>query len=112
MRDLILKNLTSVEKKRRVLSSSETAESQGIRSIIRRRFICIVREIKGKQTQKYLPYLYILKARNTRELSETFFCKIKGNVYFIYEGKLFLILYAHSLKIDLIPVSRTREFIE
>jgi len=47
------------------------------------------------------PYLYVLKARNTKEQKERFFCRIKGSLFALKEGKLYLILFMHSLKIDL-----------
>ena len=104
MRDLLFKNLTSDDSKRKILTSSEIMDKQGVRSIIHRHFICIVKEIKDKQITKPLPYLYVLKEHNNREQKEKFFCRIKGSIYAINNGRLFLILFMHSLKISLTPV--------
>lgn len=104
MRDLLFKNLTSNEKKRKILSSSEIMDKQGIRSIIHRHFVCIVKEINDKQISKPEPYLYVLKERNSKEQIEKFFCRIKGSIYAVHKGKLFLIVFMHSLKISLTPV--------
>ena len=104
MRDLLFKNLTSDDRKRKILTSSEIMDKQGVRSIIHRHFICIVKEIKDKQITKPLPYLYVLKEHNNREQKEKFFCRIKGSIYAINNGRLFLILFMHSLKISLTPV--------
>jgi hypothetical protein len=104
MRDLLFKNLTSDDKKRKILTSSEIMDKQGVRSIIHRHFICIVKEIKDKQISKPQPYLYVLKERNSREQREKFFCRIKGSIYAVHKGRLFLILFMHSLKIILTPV--------
>jgi hypothetical protein len=104
MRDLLFKNLTSVEKKRRIIACSEIADSQGVRTVIRRHFVCVIREVQDKQMQRPLPYLYVLKERNHKEQREKFFCRIKGSIYAISNGRLFLILFMHSLKINLIPV--------
>ena len=102
MRDLLFKNLTSSDGKRRILASSETVDKEGVRSIIRRHFVCMVKEVKNnKVKEKPLPYLYVLKERNTHEQKEKFYCRIKGSVYAISGSRLFLILYTHSLKIDL-----------
>ncbi len=46
MRDLLFKNLTSDDRKRKILASSEIVEKEGVRSIIRRHFICIIRQIE------------------------------------------------------------------
>jgi hypothetical protein len=101
MRDLLFKNLTSLPKKRRIITSSEIIDKQGIRSIIRRHFICMIKEVKGNQFPKPQPYLYVLKERNNNEQKEKFFCRIKGSLYAINNNRIFLILFMHSLKIIL-----------
>jgi len=106
MRDLLFKNLISDDRRRRVIASSEIVDRQGVRSIIRRHFACIVKEVEGNQVQRPLPYLYVLKEHNNKKYKERFFCRIKGSVFAINNGKLFLILFMHSLKIDLSSISR------
>lgn len=101
MRDLLFKNLTSDDKKRKIIVSSEIFDNQGVRTIIRRHFICVVKEIKNNMVQKPLPSLYVLKEHNSKEQREGFFCRIKGSIYAINNGRLLLILYMHSLKIIL-----------
>ncbi len=104
MRDLVFKNLVSGEKKRRIISSSEIVDNQGIRSIIRRHFVYIVKEIDTAQLEKPLPYLYVFKERNNKEQKEKFFCRLKGSIYAINSGKPFLILFMHSLKITFLGI--------
>lgn len=101
MRDLLFKNLTSQDKKRRIIATSEITDKQGIRSIIHRHFACIIKEIDNNQISQPQPYLYVLKEHNQKELKEKFFCRIKGSVYLVRQGRLFLILFMHSLKISL-----------
>jgi hypothetical protein len=101
MRDMLFKNLTSPDKRKRIISSSETVDQQGIRSTIKRHFVCMIKEINENDLQPPLPYLYVLKVRNTKELKEKFFCRIKGSLLAIRDGKLYLVLFMHSLKIDL-----------
>lgn len=111
MRDLLFKNLTSDDRKKRVISCSEVSDKQGIRSVIRRHFIYILKEIKEGETQKYLPYLYVLKEHNNKEQKERFYCRIKGNAYALINGKLFLVFFAHSLKISLVALkNKTVEY--
>lgn len=105
MRDLLFKNLTSNDKKRRIIASSEISNNQGVRSIIRRHFVCLIKEIKDNRLPKPLRHLYVLKEHNSREQKEKFFCKIKGSVYAVNNDKLYLILFMHSLKIDLVAMS-------
>jgi len=102
MRDLLFKNLTSEDRRRKIIASSEIMERQGVRSIIRRHFICLVKEIRDEHNiQRPLPHLYILKEHNTKEQKEKFFCKVKGSICAVNKGKLFLVVFMHTLKIDL-----------
>lgn len=105
MRDLLFKNLTSGDKKRRVISSSEVMDREGVRTTIHRHFVCIVKEVQQAQLKPPLPYIYVLKDRNSRQQRERFFCRIKSSVYAVSNGKLFLILFMHSLKINLITIT-------
>ncbi|KPK97314.1 MAG: hypothetical protein AMJ95_09700 [Omnitrophica WOR_2 bacterium SM23_72] len=104
MRDILYKNLTSTDKRKRMISSSETVDKEGIRSIIKRHFICMLKEVENEELQPPMPYLYVLKVRNTKEQKEKFFCRIKGSLFAIKQGKLYLILFMHSLKIDLTSI--------
>lgn len=106
MRDLLFKNLTSSDRKRRIIASSEIVDKQGIRSIIRRHFVCIIKEIGHESLERPLPCLYVIKERNTREQKEKFFCRIKGSIYAISNGRIFLILFMHSLKINLAAIGQ------
>ncbi|MDD2688530.1 MAG: hypothetical protein PHT41_00015 [Candidatus Omnitrophica bacterium] len=101
MRDLLFKNLTSSDRKKRIISSSEIVDKQGTRSIVHRHFACIVKEIQGEALEKPSPYLYVLKEHNTKKQKEKFFCRMKGSIYAVANGRLFLILFMHSLKIYL-----------
>lgn len=101
MRDLIFKHLTSESKKRKIIATSETTDKQGVRSIIRRHFVCLAREIKDNRAERPLPYLYVLRKHNPREQKEKFFCRIKGSICIVDKGRLFLVLFMHSLKITL-----------
>jgi len=73
MRDLLFKNLTSNDKRRRVLATSEVAEKEGVRSTVHRHFVYIVKEVKNKSAvEKHAPYIYVLKERNTKEQERNF----------------------------------------
>jgi hypothetical protein len=104
MRDLLFKNLTSEDRKRKILASSEIVDKNGVRSIIHRHFVCVVKEIKDNKLERPMPYLYVLKEHNNLEQREKFFCRIKGSIYAVSKGRLYLILFMHSLKINLIAI--------
>lgn len=101
MRDLVFKNLTSSDKKRRVIASSETVDQHGIRSVIHRHFICILKEIKDKNIKKPVSEVYALKEQNHIGQRERFICRLKGSIVLENNGRYFLVLYMHSLKINL-----------
>lgn len=101
MRDILLKNLTSVDRKRKIISTYEVIDKQGVRSIIRRHFVCLVKEIKDNKIQKPSPYLYVLKERNTKEHREKFFCKMKNSLFALNQEREFLVIFMHSLRISL-----------
>ncbi len=106
MRDLVFKNLISGQKKRRIISSSETNAEDGVRSVIRRHFVYMVKDmVDGEQLNKPLPYLYVLKVKDSKEQKEKFFCRIKGSIYAKNQGKPVLVLFMHSLKITFAAAS-------
>jgi hypothetical protein len=85
---------------RRMISTCEVADKDGVRSIVQRHFVCILKQVEGK-LNKPSPYLYVLKEHNTKEQKEKFFCKVKGNVFIVNQGKLYMAIFMHSLKIRL-----------
>jgi hypothetical protein len=101
MRNLVFKNLTSQTKKRKIISSLEIADREGMRSVIRRHFIGIIREIKDREISESLPSVYILREHNNKEQKGKFLCRIKGYIYLNTHGSRFIIFFIHSLKITL-----------
>lgn len=101
MRNLVFKNLTSQDKRRRRIASSEIIESKGIYSVIRRHFVCRIKEVDSVAQGKVSPEIYVKKERNTLEQTEKFFCKIKSELYIKSCGKIYRIDFMHTLKISL-----------
>jgi len=106
MRDLVFKNLTSQDRKKRIITSSETVSQHGIHSVVRRHFICILKEIKDKNVKKPVSEIYALKEQNHKEQKERFICRLKGSIIVENKGRNFLVLYMHSLKINLTSVQQ------
>ncbi|MBU0709924.1 MAG: hypothetical protein KJ793_04325 [Candidatus Omnitrophica bacterium] len=102
MRNVFFKNHTSSDKRKRKIASSEIIDRDGIRSIIRRHFVYMVKEVKNNNIDKPEPYLYVLKEKRSNDQKEKFFCRMKGSMYAVMDQRLFLILYMHSLKINLV----------
>jgi hypothetical protein len=105
MRDLLFKAITSNDRMKKKLSSSEILENQGVRSVVRRHFVCSVKEVNQATSEKPLPSLYVLKEINHKNMQEKFFCRMKGCVYVLASGKLYMVAFLHSLKINLIASS-------
>lgn len=102
MRNLVFKNITSQDRTRRKIITAEIADREGVRSVIRRHFVYMVKEMQRDPGDvQPAPCVYIVKERNTREQKERFFCKIKGSVFVVKGGRLFLVNFIHSLKICL-----------
>ncbi len=106
MRDLVFKNLTSFDHHKRVVASSEVADRKGVRSVIRRHMICLVREVAGPDAPRPAPFLSVLKKRDTKSQQEEFFCRVKGSLLVISQGKMQLIIFMHTLKITLSPAPK------
>jgi len=101
MRDLLYKNLTSSDRSRRIITSSEVTDKEGVHSVVRRHFACILKQIENVNLRKQEPYLYVLKERNTRQKREHFFCKIRGSLLVVNHGRLMHILFVHTLSVEL-----------
>jgi hypothetical protein len=101
MRDLSFRNLTSQDHRRKVLACAEIIDNAGVRTIVRRHFIYMVREIPQKPDKVDEPYLKILKIRDNKSRIERFFCKMKGSIIASYNSKFFHIRFMHTLNINL-----------
>jgi hypothetical protein len=109
MRDLLFKDFTSPDRKKKIIVTTDIAEKSGVRTKIIRHLICLVKEVNpGHPIEQPLPYLYILKDRNSKEQTERFLCRIKGSVYTMTSGRLYLITFAHSLNIKLNTLTQTK----
>jgi len=106
MRDLLFRNLTSLDRKRKILASSEIFDRSGVRTVVRRHFVYMVKELPPEEKfQKQPTFLFILKQRDTRNKTEKFICRMKGTVYAVSNGKVLMVTFMHSLKICLSAIS-------
>lgn len=105
MRDLVFKSMTSEDRKKRAISSSEVVDKQGTHSVIHRHFVYLVKELtQGNDSYACAsPYLYILREHSNKEQKERFFCKVKGSICVSDDNKSYVVFFTHSLKIDLTP---------
>jgi hypothetical protein len=102
MRDLLYKNLTSIDRGRKIIASSEIVDKEGIHSVVHRHFAYIVKQVSAEASvEKAKSYLYVLKEVNSKEKREHFFCKIKGSIIAAHNGKILLVSFVHTLRVQL-----------
>lgn len=104
MKNLIFKNRISADRKKRLISSCEDTEVEGLHRFIRRHFVCIVKDIITKP-REVPPQVYISKVSDRFRQKEHFFCRIKSRASITVNERLFLLLFSHSLIIDLSSMS-------
>ena len=105
MKNLILKNATSLDGSRKVVSSSETVEKGGVRTIVSKRFIYKAIEIDHIPDSRPAPQVFISRICDNLRKQEKFFYRLKASLYAQTRGKMFLILFGHSLRIDSKPLA-------
>lgn len=106
MRDMVFKNLTSQDKKKRILWASETIREDGILTKIHKYLIYIVKETEeGESKDVGKPEIFVTKSKKTNEKTEKFQIKMKGCVYCVANDRCFLVNFCHTLKIDLCPAA-------
>ncbi|MEK7173283.1 MAG: hypothetical protein AAB740_04920 [Patescibacteria group bacterium] len=101
MHDLIFKNLTSFDRKKRVLLAFERFNKDGVFTEKERKFIYLIREVSSANAVLDPPQLFVVKSVDSKTLQERFFCKIKASLYVQNEKKLFLVRFRHSIRIKL-----------
>ena len=102
MRELLFKNITSKDKKRKLVSCLETRQEDGINTRILRHFICLVKESDTDLKYYSAPSLYVVKEQSCQRVQEKFYCRIKGGFYAVDEqGRNVVFLFLHTLKVVL-----------
>jgi len=101
MRELLFKNMTSLEKKRKTLSIQEVKQHNGLLTRINRKYIYILKSIKDTREAEATPQFYIFKECNSKKQNEKFLFKVKGSFHVINNQRTFLVYFCHSLRIAL-----------
>lgn len=118
MRELVFKNLTSGNKKRKDLFITETVEREGIKTVTQRHSTYIVNSRSKCNTQKELEdwqktasvsnkrHIFVFKKRNTKEKKDSFVCDVVGKCYAIVKNDVYSIAFKHSFEIDFLPIDK------
>lgn len=113
MRELIFKNLTSGDRKRKDLFIAETVERNGVKTVSQRHSIYIVKGrnkfdskkelILWKAKNKIDPtkrHIFVFKKRDTKLKKDTFVCDVVGKFYAIFKNSVYSVAFKHSFEID------------
>jgi len=114
MRDILFKNLTSLDHHRRDIFLSEASEQNGVTTKTQKHFIYFIRDhefLDGPQKledwlKKYsrkgprLRNLTVVKSYNSKAGEEKFEVKIVGNLYVLREQDIFNVDFTQVFKID------------
>ena len=118
MRELLFKNLTSQDKKRKDLYVKEEFEKDGVRTITQRHSLYIIKSrCKFNDSNEVLKFqkeaspkcrnrhIFIYKIRDTKESKDTFVCDVVGNVYATIKNELYSIAFKHSFEINFLKTT-------
>ena len=118
MREMVFKNLTSDNKRRKDLFVSETTERNGIKTVARRHSLYMVNGHNRFNTPEELAqwksttdtcqkrHVFIFKKRDTKEKKDTFICDVVGKCYAVIKNEVYAIGFKHSFEIDFQPTKQ------
>lgn len=101
MHNIFFRNKTSHNKRRRILSTSELTEKEGIYSRVNRHLVCRIAEVKDTKEVLSRPILHVFKLQDKKQRTEIFYCKVKGCMYFALKDRLCIVTFINSLRIQL-----------
>lgn len=97
-REILFKNLSSTDKKRRVFSSSITNEGKDFISTTQRKYVYLIKPVEDHKNDLQTQ-VFVRNEKNIAQHIQKFNCLIKGGFYASNSENLYLIRYAHSLQI-------------
>lgn len=113
MRELLFKNITSDNKKRKDLYVSETVEKNGITTTTQRHSTYIIGACNKFNTLEELGewkkaigpgankrHVFIIKKRDTKLNKDIFICDLVGRFYAVTGCDIYSIAFKHSFEID------------
>ena len=104
MKEIAFKNLTSAERKRKIVSLREVTERDGCAISSQKTFVYIVSHQSGKVRNIQKPEYHIGKTYDSITKEERFSLRVKGTSYVVQDSNLLKVDFCHSLKIDIKPL--------
>ena len=102
MREILFKNATSLQKKRKAISVSERSEDKECKTFVRKSFVYLVTPQMRVEQPIPSPDIYIRKTYNTRSKEEKFSFRVKGFFYIARESCFLQVSFCHCLKINIL----------
>ncbi|MDD3905973.1 MAG: hypothetical protein PHS46_05525 [Candidatus Omnitrophica bacterium] len=114
MREVLFKNLTSVNSRKKDIFLREVFERDGLRAKTERRCFYFIKDVKhlasDEETQKWLTaqgglqsvnrrQFHIMKEHNDANLEDKIICKILGTFYAVLNRSVYTIGFMHSFKV-------------
>jgi hypothetical protein len=113
MRELLFKNITSENKKRKDLFVSETFDQNGVTTTTQRRSTYIIGACnKFKSLEELLAWkknvgqnagkrhVFIIKKRDTILNKDAFICDVIGKFYAVSQCDIYSVAFKHSFEVD------------
>lgn len=113
MRELVFKNLTSDDRRRKDLYISETIDKNGVKTITQRHSVYIIRDHnrfnnvaelikwqKNTHINGNKRHVFIFKKRDTKSKKESFVCDVVGTFYAVLKTHVYSIAFKHSFEVD------------
>ncbi len=115
MREIVFKNLTSQDRRRRDLFISETVLENGVQTTTQRRSIYMIKNHStyknsaelnkfANQTQcqdgKNSRHIFILKKHDSKSKKDTFICDVVGTFYIVVNEDIYTVAFKHSFEVD------------
>ena len=116
MRELIFKNLTQVESKKRDVSVEEIVERNGLVSSTKKRSLYFIRGSHKIESQKDLQewmqkrkvdnaknkkFFHILRNYSDKRKADKLMCKMRGSFYIISDDLVYNIVFVHTIKVKM-----------
>lgn len=112
MRELLFKNITSGNNKRKDLYISEVFERDGVKTTTQRHSTYIIKDHNKVNTLEELSqwkknlgvtnkrHVFIVKKHDTKLKKDTFICDVIGKFYAVTDSDVYSILFKHSFEVD------------
>jgi hypothetical protein len=113
MRELLFKNITSIDKRRKDLYISETVEKGGVKTTTQRHSIYVLgacnkfktleelaewKSSKGVNANK--KHIFVIKKRDTKLNKDIFICDVVGRFYAVSGFDIYSVAFKHSFEIN------------